>query len=96
MQSKAKKGKKGGKKGASNPPRPRDLVTLADKLERSHDRLTPLVVSRPAWLVGEAAPPYAPVAWEARKLLFMSGHAPKLFNKPPSPHSSVPPPLTVV
>ena len=73
-------GKAGGKKAASNPPRPRDLVALADKLERPQDRLVPYVVSRPAWLVGDAAPPYVPVAWEARKLLFMSGHVPKLFN----------------
>ena len=75
-----KVGGKAGSKAGSNPPRPPDLVALADKLERAQDRLTPLVVSQPAWLVGDAPPPYAPVAWEARKLLFMSGHVPKLFN----------------
>ena len=31
--------------------------------------------------MGEAPPPRAP-AWERRKLLFFSGHVPKLFNNP--------------
>ena len=60
-------------------PRPPDVISLADRLERPHDRLTPYVVSRPPWLVGAGTPPAAP-PWRLRKLLFMSGHVPKLIT----------------
>ncbi|KAL1515128.1 hypothetical protein AB1Y20_004190 [Prymnesium parvum] len=60
---------------------PADLLFLPDSAARAFDQITPYVVSRPAWLVGGAAPPSAP-AWAARRLLFFSGHVPKLHIAP--------------
>ena len=58
---------------------PKDLLVLPDRAPRAFDVVTPYVVSRPPWLVGDAPPPPA-VAWADRKLLFFSGHVPKPFN----------------
>eukprot|EP00966_Prymnesium_polylepis_P291923 6741994-Prymnesium_polylepis.1 len=46
--------------------------------------VSPFVVSRPAWLTGEAAlhggadPKPRPPSWEDRPLIFFAGHVPKL------------------
>ena len=54
---------------------------LPDRDPRAFDELTPYVVSRPAWLVGDAPPPPTP-PWAERKALFFSGHVPKVLINP--------------
>ena len=63
------------------------MILLPYRSPRRFDELTPYVVSRPSWLVGEAsggdgveAP--TPPPWAARKLLFFSGHVPKVTIAP--------------
>lgn len=68
---------------------PRDVLFLLEYQRMSARRgnftslnvVSPFVVSRPPWLVGTATPPPR-VPWLQRKLLFFSGHIPKLYINP--------------
>ena len=61
---------------------PNALLLRETVLPRSHELRTnflgPFAVTTPRWLVGAEAAPAAP-PWEARKLVFMAGHVPKLY-----------------
>jgi hypothetical protein len=67
----------GGKRGV-----PSDTLLLVDRMRRQQDGVVPFVLSRPAWLLGDAPVPAAfesSVPWTSRPLLFFAGHVPKLY-----------------
>ena len=60
----------------------KDTLMLADRVSRPSDGTVPFVLSRPAWLLGDAPVPadLAPTApWASRKLMLFAGHVPKLY-----------------
>ena len=73
--------------------KPPVFVMLTDHNAGKYDATVPFVVSRPPWLVGAAGaePPAAvsrasQTAWSARRLLFFTGHVPKLYINPTRYH----------
>ena len=73
--------------------KPPVFVMLTDHNAGKYDATVPFVVSRPPWLVGAAGsePPPAvsrasKTAWSARRLLFFTGHVPKLYINPTRYH----------
>lgn len=61
---------------------PSDTIMLVDRARRAQDGVVPFVLSRPAWLLGDAPVPadFVPRApWAMRTLLFFAGHVPKLY-----------------
>ena len=59
--------------------RPRNTLLLQETSRGPETIVSPFVVSRPAWLVGDAEPPVV-VPWAERKVLFFAGHVPKLYQ----------------
>lgn len=69
---------------AGAPKRPAgSTLMLVDYVRQAHDTVVPFVLSRPAWLLGDAPIPaeLAPsrFPWAQRKLLLYAGHVPKLY-----------------
>ena len=64
-------------------PAPRNVIMLQEEVkaeEALHTHLvSPFLVSKPPWLVGEAPLPSEPPPWHARKSIFFAGHVPKPY-----------------
>ena len=62
-----------------------DTLMLADRVRRPQDGVVPFVLSRPAWLLGDAPVPselLPSTPWASRKLVLFAGHVPKLYINP--------------
>ena len=64
--------------------KPREVLGITDHGPGAYDAVAPFVLSRPPWLVaaGAADQSAAQGAWDARPLVFFTGHVPKLYINP--------------